>query len=225
MTIDESLLVQYALGLLDHAQATPVDKALKDSTELQSRLAEIQETLNILAFAEAPLAPDPSVRERVLASIEPKRRFEGFRDRFAALFDLGNDAAMGLLAKIDTAKAGEFASSLLPGVSVLKFSGGPRVASATCGLIRVTADTLFPRHRHHGVERVLVLQGRAREHSGRLLQPGDLLLSEAGSEHTFLTLGPEPFVFAVLLEKDNQWLLLKTLFDRVFRKRRFQKSS
>ena len=54
-------------------------------------------------------------------------------------------------------------------------------------------------HRHQGDERSLVLEGTAREDTGRIWAPGDLLLHPAGSRHEFTALGPEPFVFVVVL--------------------------
>jgi quercetin dioxygenase-like cupin family protein len=223
MQLDETILIQYALGILDQAESVSVDEALSASEDLRNQLLEIQETLNTMALAETSLQPDPRLRERVLASIEPTKRFEGFTERFAELFDLRESEARRLLAKIDQADANEWASSLLTGVRILKFPGGPRVAAATCGLVSVKPNTIFPRHRHRAEERVLVLQGRAREHTGCIFQPGDLLFCEADSEHAFVTLGAEPFVFAVLLTKDNKWLIFQTLLDRILEKYRFSR--
>ncbi|MGH8548314.1 MAG: dimethylsulfonioproprionate lyase family protein [Methylococcales bacterium] len=224
MRIDESVLLQYALGTLNAAEVVSVDAALSESPEFLSQLYEIQETLTAMALSEAAPRPDPRLRKRILASIEARTRFEGFTERFAELFDLGKKEARRLLAKIDRTEAGEWTSTLFPGVNVLKFPGGPRVASATCGLISIKPNTIFPRHRHRDEERVMVLQGRARENSGRLFQPGDLLISEPGSEHAFVTLDLEPCVLAVLLRKDNQWLIFPSLLDRILGKNRFPDS-
>lgn len=221
MQLDETRLIQYALGFLDRGESLSVDEALAGSARLRKQLYAVQETLNILALAETPLQPAPRLRERVLGAIEPNTRFEGFTIRFAELFDLGEQEARRLLAKIDQANPDEWASSWLPGVFILKFPAGPRVATATCGLVSVKPDTIFPRHRHRGEERVFVLQGRVRENSGRLCEPGDLFLAEPGSEHAFLTLGARPCVFAVLLDQDNQWLIIPSLLDRIFSKSRF----
>ncbi len=221
MPIDETVLIEYALGFLNQAESVQVDEALSSSAELHNQLYEIQETLNTMALSVSPLQPGPRLRERILASIEPSTRFEGFTERFAELFDLDRKESRRLLAKIDQSQASEWASSIFPGVRLLKFPGGPRVADATCGLISIKANTIFPRHRHRGEERVLVLQGRARENTGRLFQPGDLLISEPESEHAFMTLGPGPCVLAVLLGKDNKWLIFPSLLDRLLGKYRF----
>ncbi|MCI0654103.1 MAG: cupin domain-containing protein [Methylococcaceae bacterium] len=222
MQLDEALLIQYALGILDRPESLIVDEALSTSAISRKQFYEIQETLNTMALAETPLQPDPRLREHVLAAIEPSNRFAGFTTRFAELFDLGEQEAGRLFAKIDETTTDEWTSSLLlPGVRFLEFQGGPRVSAAHCGLISVKPDTFFPRHRHRGDEWVLVLQGRALDNRGSLLQPGDLLFAEPGSEHAFLTPGPEPFVFAVLLSKDNKWLILPSLLDRIFGKYRF----
>jgi anti-sigma factor ChrR (cupin superfamily) len=221
MRIDETVLIQYALGVLSAAESASVDAALAASTEIRKQLYEIQETLTKMALSECTLQPDPRLRERVLASIEPGTRFEGFTERFAELFDLSKKEATRLLGKIDQTQAAGWTSTVFPGVKILKFPGGPRVASATCGLISIKPNTLFPRHRHRDEERVLVLQGRARENSGRLFQPGDLLISGPGSEHAFVTLDAGPCILAVLLKKDNRWLILPSLLDRILGKYRF----
>ncbi|MGH8497927.1 MAG: cupin domain-containing protein [Methylococcales bacterium] len=222
MQLDETLLIQYALGILGRSESLLLDEALSTSAQSRKQLYEIQEVLNTVALAETPLRPAPRLRERVLAAIEPGNRFEGFTTRFTQLFDLGEQEVRRLLAKIDETITDEWKSSLLlPGVRFLEFQGGPRVSAAHCGLISVKPDTFFPRHRHRGEEWVFVLQGRARNNCGNLFQPGDLLFAEPGSEHAFLIPGPEPFVFAVLLSEDNKWLILPSLLDRIFGKYRF----
>jgi putative transcriptional regulator len=221
MDLDETVLIQYALNILDEPDSAVVDRALATSANLRGRFYEIQEALNILPHAETPMEISPGLRERILASLEPEARFEHFNQRFAELFDLDESEARRLLTKIDHAETNEWVSVFLPGVSVLRFKGGPSAATSTCGLVSVKPNIIFPRHRHLDKECVLVLQGGARENSGHLLQPGDLLISTAGSEHTFKTLGPEPFVFAVLLQNEIKWLILPSLLDWILDKFRF----
>ncbi len=221
MDLDETVLIQYALDILDPPDSVGIHQALAASADLRARLYEIQETLDAVALAEIPIEPGPRLWEQVLASIEPEARFEQFNERFAELFDLEEKEARRLLTKIDHAEANDWVSLFLPGVSILWFQGGPSAATAICGLVSVEPNTIFPRHRHLDTECVLVLQGGARENSGHLLQPGDLLISTAGSEHAFKSLGPEPFVFAVLLEKEIKWLIIPGLLDWICEKFRF----
>lgn len=222
MNFDDTILIEYALGNLDKEESFQVNAALSTSAELRKKLDEIQESLGIMAFAETPIRPTNRLKDRILASTSPTNHFEGFTERFAELFDLGEKEIRRLFSKIDNPNLDDWTSSpVLPGVGILEFPGGVRTASATCGLITVKPGTLFPRHRHQGEEWVLVLQGRARESDGRILNPGDLMISETGSEHAFKTLGSEPYVFAVLLKADNKWLIGQSLLDRIFEKSRF----
>lgn len=226
MHLDDSTLIQFALGILDKEESDRVDTALSESTELRNKLDEIQETLHTVALAEPPMQPNDRLKQRVLTSITPAKRFEGFTERFAELFDLAIKDVRQLLAKIDKPESDDWTSSVtLPGIDIMKFPGGSHVATSTCGLISVKPGTIFPRHRHQGEEWVFVLQGRARENDGRILRPGDLVLSESGSEHAFKSLGPETYIFAVLLGSDNKWLIGQSLLDRILGKRRFPAAS
>ena len=222
MQLDEDLLIEYALGILERPDCDRVDQALAASAALRERLAEMRESLDTLALAETPQNPPPALWGQVLDSLEPEKRFMRFVRRFAELFDLPNLESRKLLEKIDTPTAMDWKKLPIPGVRILKFQGGPRVAKATCGLVAVRKDTVFPRHRHQDQEWLFVLQGSAVDDQGHQIQPGDYLVSGAGSEHAFKTLGPDDFVFAVLLEKDLEWLLIPSLIDRVFGRSRFR---
>lgn len=219
---DETTLIQFALGTLDKKDARRVDRALSASKQLREQLDEIQESLHGVAIAEPPIRAGEQLKQRIMTSITREQRFLGFSDRFAELFDVAGDRARQLLEKIDQPLAdGWTSTALLPGVGIFEFPGGTRVGSATCGLICVEPGTVFPRHQHQGEEWMLVLQGQARESDGRILKPGDLVRSEAGSEHAFRVLSTEAYVFAVLLESDNKWLIGQSLLDRMFGNRRF----
>lgn len=222
MNLDESLLIEYALGALERSDCERIDRALAGSEALRERLAEIQESMDALAVAEKPLVPPPALWARVRDSVEPENRFDRFIWRFAELFDLNATESQGLLNKIDDAAPEEWQKLLIPGVRILEFRGGSRVAAATCGLVAVGKDTVFPRHRHRDQEWLFVLQGSAVDDRGHLLQAGDYLVSGSRSEHAFKTLGPEDFVFAVMLEKDLEWLLIPSLIDRLLARSRFR---
>ena len=220
MKLDDNTLIQFALGSLDAETSKSVEKELAVSSELRKQLQEIQDTFVTIALAEHPLQPSDKLREEILGAIEKDSRFVGFVERFAEFFDLEKKTAQNLLAKIDTVAEQPWKSTLIPGVRILKFPGGPQVAEATCGIVSVEPDRLFPSHQHRGDEWVLVLQGTAREENDRTLQAGDILHAEPGSTHTFLTYGEKPFVFAVILHKANKWLIGRTIFDYFFRKKR-----
>ena len=146
-----------------------------------------------------PVQPSAALRERVLASVDPATRFEGFVLRVARLFDLAEDGARRVLASAGAADTEGWVASEIDGVRLYHFEGGPTVAAADCGLVHLAPGTAFPRHRHLGDEWNLVLSGSAEEDSGEVWLPGDLAIREAGSVHGFRALGDEPFVFAVIL--------------------------
>ncbi len=213
MPIDEATLNQYALGILDEHEMQKVQEEIATSPELQHELDAIQLALSQIAMAETPVLPNAGLRTTVLDSIKEETRFNGFIDRFSSLFDLDQSASAKLLAKIDAVSGNEWESVLFPGVDIMKFSGGPSVASATCGIVQVKSGKLFPAHQHQGDEQILVLAGSARDDHNREFNAGDSCLFQSGSRHSFRITSNEPFVFAVVLYRKNKWLFWKTIVD------------
>ncbi|HVZ34889.1 MAG TPA: cupin domain-containing protein, partial [Polyangiaceae bacterium] len=80
------------------------------------------------------------------------------------------------------------------------FQAGPSLGSADTGLVRMAAGLAFPRHRHIGAERVLVLEGGYRDSSGRVVIAGDAVEMPDGSRHAYRVLPDGPLVFALVLE-------------------------
>jgi putative transcriptional regulator len=149
--------------------------------------------------AEAPL-PRPELRAALLASIEGESKLAGFGARFAALFDLAGERTRELLRVAAGAPADWEQMGRVAGVELLHFSGGTRVASADCGLVRIAPRVRFPRHVHLGDEWSLVLSGSAEEEeTGAFWAPGDVVHRAAGSAHAFRVTSREPFVFGVVL--------------------------
>ena len=213
MPINETILTQYALGILDDEESRAIQREISASPTLQKELIMIRQALQPLALAEKPIHPSDHLRNNVLSSIRDQTRFDGFIERFADFFDLDRPTSENFLVKIDLESDPVWKSTLFPGVTLMKFSGGSRVAMATCGIIRVKPGKLFPAHQHQGNEEILVLQGEARDDKGYIFAPGDRFHFSAGSRHSFHILGDETFVFAVVLDKKNKWLWIKTLID------------
>lgn len=146
-----------------------------------------------------PIEPSAALRKRVLASVDPSTRFEGFVPRFGRLFALEEDGARRILGAANAVEAEGWVPSDVDGVRFYHFEGGPAVATAHCGLLHLAPGTVFPRHRHEGDEWNFTLSGSAEEDNGELWLPGDLVIREAGSVHGFRALGSDPFLFAVIL--------------------------
>ena len=192
-------LVELALGVLDDEARRELERELAASHPARAELARIERSLAELAAAEAPLEPGAGLRARVLRSLDPATRFDGFAERLTTFLDLGAGRARELLASIARAGSAPWKDDVVPGVRVLHFAGGPRVASANCGLVRCEPGLVYPHHFHAGDEWVFVLAGEALEDSGGRWQPGDLLHRPTGSAHSYRSVGEEPFVFAIVL--------------------------
>lgn len=154
-------------------------------------------------FADAaPVQPNAALRSRVLATVGSTLPFEGFVARFARLFDV--DEARGreiLRSATDPASGAWVDVPVVPGMRLLHFQGGARVAGADCGFVRLEPGTEFPLHRHLGTEWTLVLAGGAEEAGGAIWLPGDLVVKEAETVHAYRALDDEPFLFAVVLHE------------------------
>src|SRR5262249_44738846 len=98
------------------------------------------------------------------------------------------------------AGAAPWVDDRVAGVRLLHFAGGPRHAASHCGLVHLAPGTRYPRHRHAGDERALVLAGAAEEEgTGPVGSPARLRHRRRGPGHAFRARGGDPFVFAVVL--------------------------
>lgn len=145
------------------------------------------------------MSPSAALRARLLAEIAtPRRRFEPLFGALHALFDLDDAALATLFERAELAT--EWSDSPVPGVQLLHLAGGPGVAGADSGLLRIAAGAPFPMHRHLGAEQVLVLQGGYRdEQSGQRFLPGDLQTMAAGTSHSYVVLPERALLAAVSL--------------------------
>ena len=149
---------------------------------------------------ELELVPSPALRERVLASVNPESRFEGFVERVAQLFDLPEERAREILRTADEIASPTWVGIPIPGVHLMHLQGGAQRIGHDCGLVHVAAGASFPKHRHLGLEWNLVLSGAAEEDSGDLWLPGDLVLRDPETCHGYRVLPDESILMAVVLE-------------------------
>lgn len=153
----------------------------------------------VAAAAALPVPPSAALRRRVLSAVDPSTRFEGFVERLALLFDLPEPRIREILREADAGAGAAWVDAPIPGVRLCHFQGGGRVTGADCGLVHLAAGTVFPPHRHRGVEWTFVLAGSAMEDGGEVWLPGDLVIREEDSVHGFRAVGDEPYLFAVVL--------------------------
>lgn len=157
-------------------------------------LAATAEALGAVALALDPASPPPEGRERLLAATRTGR-FADFADRVAHLFDVARERAAELLDWIDDPSRWE---RQLDWIHLLHLEGGPAVAGADAGFVRLRAGAQFPPHRHLGDERVLVLQGAIHLDDGRVLRRGDEVVSLFGTAHSFCVGDAVDCIYAVV---------------------------
>ncbi|HEY0252587.1 MAG TPA: cupin domain-containing protein, partial [Kofleriaceae bacterium] len=172
MTIQE-LLPLYAMGLLEGDEATQVENAIAADPALQRELDSFDDSFS-------PVAPDPGLEKRLLATIGGGR-FEKYAARFAQLFDLGLDRVRELFGLCERASSwGEEA----PRVFLIHFDAGPAVVNGDCGIVRIAPGGVFPPHMHQGEEHSLVLAGALKDGAdGKVYRAGDELVYAENSSH------------------------------------------
>lgn len=146
-----------------------------------------------------PAVPAAALRSAVLGTIRAATKLSGFTERLARLFDLGPERA-GELIQEAGGSAASWESFPVAGVRLFHLRGGPRVAAADCGLVRLEPGVRFPVHRHVGDEWSMILAGEAEEEgTGVRWIPGDLVHGAPGTAHAYRVVSREPLVFAVVL--------------------------
>jgi putative transcriptional regulator len=162
--------------------------------------AQLNAAAGLLHLSEAlpAVVPSAGLRERILDGALTEGRLARFAGAVAELLDVGLDKAKALLERIDDPAAW---SHELPGISFLWVDGGPRVAAAVRGFVRVSAGQEFPEHEHLGDEITLVLQGGFEDvERGRVFRPGEIDRMPPGTSHGFRALpgGPDLVKLAVV---------------------------
>jgi anti-sigma factor ChrR (cupin superfamily) len=92
----------------------------------------------------------------------------------------------------------------LAGISFFWVDGGPRVANAFRGFMRVDAGLHVYEHKHIGDERVLVLQGAYEDLVTRaIVRPGELAHNGPGSSHAIRALPDRPDLLKLVVVQDG----------------------
>jgi putative transcriptional regulator len=184
----QELLPLYALGVLDADESREVEKAIAADPTLAAELDSYRAAA--LELVE-PVTPTPSVKARLVATIGGGR-FEKYASRAASLLDVTVERARELFGLVERAASWE---TPVPGIGLIHFNGGPAAAAADCGFVRIQPGCTFPWHNHRGDEVSIILSGRLRDHTGRVLGPGDELVQTTGSAHDLQADGDEEVIF------------------------------
>jgi quercetin dioxygenase-like cupin family protein len=150
--------------------------------------------------APEQVEPAPDLRSRLMAALPETSRFERFKGAVSQLLDIAEERAERLLDQLDDRS--QF-YELMPGIELFWVEGGPRVANAVRGFVRVAAGLEFPEHEHHGEERVLVLQGAFRDPTqDRTFRPGEVSVMPEGTSHLHIVPedGPDLLILSVIQE-------------------------
>jgi len=188
------LLPLYALGILGADEAGVVERAVASDAGLAAELASYLQTADAIGSAIQSVAPSPEVKSRLLASVGGGR-FQAFAARMARMYDVSVERGSELLGLIE--RAASWIPQVVPGLSFVDFEGGPAMAGADCGFVRLAPGTVFPPHTHLGEEMTTVLSGRIHDPvNGITLGPGDDYLRTEGSTHYLVCVGDEPCIYA-----------------------------
>ena len=162
------------------------------------------EGAGLLALLAEPVEPPRALRERIGASTRTTSRFDDLEEALGELIDLPPERVRELLLAVDGPdedRVGAWQQGPGPGIHLLHFRGGPRVADAVTGFVRISAASTFPEHRHVGDEAVMVLQGAFRDSDGSVHRRGEIVRMTAGSEHSLVAIGPVPLCYAAVIHR------------------------
>jgi quercetin dioxygenase-like cupin family protein len=175
-------------------------EAFSESDDANAQLSPGQLAAALSSDQPPTPAPVPAseLRARLMAALPDSGRFERFADAVSQLLDVDRPRAQHLLDQLDNRS---LFAEMMPGIELFWVEGGPRVANAVRGFVRVAAGLDFPEHEHFGEEQVLVLQGSFRDPSSdRIFRPGDISVMPKGSSHLhFVPLdGPDLLMLSVI---------------------------
>lgn len=189
---DSELFDEFLREALESARAQP----LGDGGALESA--------GLLALLADAAEPSRALRERTVAALRTTHRFDDLEQTLAELVDLPLDRLRPLLVSIDSPtkdRGGAWEPGPAPGIHLLHFRGGPKVADAVTGFVRLPVDVQFPVHEHVGDEAVMVLQGAFRDSRGSIHRRGEVVRMPAGSHHSLIAIGPVPLCYAAVIHR------------------------
>jgi anti-sigma factor ChrR (cupin superfamily) len=202
--VDE-LLTDFLLGGLPRGEEIAVQQHLASCAKCAAELRALGTGFEALPASLVPIAPDPSTKERLLASIGApeartlRARFNAYLDRIAALLEVPLAHASAYLIEIEQPMAWE--PGPVPGTEVFHLTPGPRLLSGVAGFVRLQPGVTFPGHVHRGEERAIILQGGLREDNGSESRAGEDARCPAESAHSITALPGEPCIFVVVVEE------------------------
>jgi putative transcriptional regulator len=204
-------LADLVVGDVDDDERRVLETHIAGCSRCARELAAAVDAFAAVALALPPEPPSPALRARILGDAQPPR-LARMRDKLAALFDITAHKARALLDRLDDDSAWEPGPT--PGSWVMLIDGGgPRVAGAFCGFVKMDASVNWPHHKHLGREFMLVLSGGFRQHDGVEVHEGQLHVMEQGSVHGFTIFEDEPCISAAVVFGGVEFLTPGVSFD------------
>jgi putative transcriptional regulator len=186
------------LGTLEPSERALLDEHVGACAACADRLRGLGDAVASLAGA-AGVAPAPAaLRGRLLGSLGHLNRFAAYAPALAELLDRPLHETRRDL--FDLSRTNEWEMELLPGMRIHPLRVGPAKAGSMALLACFAPGTGVPPHRHLGRETIQVLQGAFEESGGRVIGPGDALVSEVGSGHAMRIVGDVDCLCAILNE-------------------------
>lgn len=179
---------------------TRLAAALQEDAEMAESAEAFSSFVSLVEAEEGRSAAPAAARDRLLRALVSDGRLASFAPQVARLLDVSVDAARAMLDVASGSTAYE--PGPFDGVALYHVQGGPAVAGAVTGFVRIMPGREFPEHEHLGEETVLVLQGSVLEpETGRIARSGDVLRAGPGVAHTTVARpGPDLVYLAVLFE-------------------------
>lgn len=204
MTPSSAELVEYLLGTLAAGERAAIERELEARPELRRRLRQTSDELaRDLAIAAPPAG---NLRSRVLDTLVPDKRLDGFSRRLASLFEIDLATSRSLLDAVRSAPGAPWRPTGIQGISLLNVRPGEQPAHGLACLVHLEPGSNVPRHRHGDEERMLILEGYATENGSRDVGPGDLIVSASGTDHAFVIESATPCIFAIRTTGDIVWM-------------------
>jgi hypothetical protein len=163
----------------------------------EAELGELFAQLSVVGASDASASELEPGRTRLLATVQGARRLTPLFHKLSQFFDLSVAAVRALLERAE--RESEWQPGPLPWVSLFHFEGGPALAGLDTGFVKIKRGMPFPRHRHSGTERVLILAGSYRDHEQRNYGPGDFHDMLPGTEHALQMSADEDILLAVIM--------------------------
>jgi quercetin dioxygenase-like cupin family protein len=177
----------YVVGALPVDEAREFEEHLDRCEPCQKALQSFSRVGDELAIATA-VAPRPSLRARVLQRISS--------DRMAARLALDGGAVEFVRSAGIPREQGA-----IRGVQFkLLYRDTDRACSTK--VVRLAPGTIYPSHRHGGVEELFVLEGDALV-SGVMMGVGDYCRAEPGTVHTDISTSAGVLFFSVSSDRDE----------------------